>query len=236
MRPPHTRRFALGLIAAVPLLVPGLVHAATATATATKTTTTTTTTTTGDGWAGYVVYGGTYTSVSGTWTQPTVKCTAGDQYSSYWVGLDGYASDSVEQIGTEADCIDKTAEYSAWYEMYPTYSVTFTKTIKPGDAISASVTFSGTATYTLTIKDTTEGWTETTVKNETGLARSSAECIVDSPADSGTLPLADFGTFVFDTCDVDGKSIIPQNPIVLAPTGLTVSPVDSGVLSITWDS
>lgn len=232
MRRPYARRFAVGLVAAaVPLLAPGLAHAATATAIATATTTTT-----GGGWAGYVVYGGKYTSVSATWTQPAVKCTAGDQYSSYWVGLDGYASDSVEQIGTEADCIDKTAEYSAWYDMYPAYPVTYSKAVKPGDAISASVTFSGTATYTLTIKDATEGWTETTVKSEAGLARSSAECIVDSPSANGTLPLADFGTFVFNTCDVDGKSIIPQNPIVLAPTGLTVSPVDSGVLSITWNA
>lgn len=227
MRPPHARRFAAGLVAAaVPLLVPGFAQAATAD---------TTTTSPGGGWAGYVVYGGKYTSVSGTWTQPAVKCTTGDQYSSYWVGLDGYASDSVEQIGTEADCIGKTAEYSAWYEMYPAYAVTYSNAVEPGDAISASVTFSGTATYTLTIKDVTEGWTETTVKNESGLARSSAECIVDSPT-GGTLPLADFGTFVFKTCDVDGKSIIPQNPIVLAPTGLTVSPVDSGVLSITWNA
>jgi hypothetical protein len=215
---PHARRLTVGLAAVLPLLVPAFAHAAS----------------TGDSWAGYVVYGGKYKSVSATWTQPALKCTTGDQYSSYWVGLDGYESDTVEQIGTEADCIGKTAEYYAWYEMYPAASVTYSNTIKAGDAISASVTFSGTDTYTLTIKDTTQGWTKTAVKAETGLARSSAECIVSAPS-GGVLPLADFGTFVFKTCDVDGTSIIPQSPTVLAPAGLTVSPPSSGVLSITWD-
>jgi Peptidase A4 family len=215
----RARRLAVSLVAVLPLLVPSTAHAASPT---------------GGDWAGYVVHGGTYTSVSATWTQPAVKCTAGDQYSSYWVGLDGYDSDSVEQTGTEADCIGKTAEYSTWYEMYPANPVTYGNTLKPGDAITASVTFSGTDTYTLVIKDATQGWTKTAVKTQAGLARSSAECIVDAPYDGGVLPLADFGTFVFKTCDVDGTSIIPQNPTVLAPTGLTVSPPSSGVLSITW--
>lgn len=57
-------------------------------------------------WAGYATTGasGSLTSVSASWTQATANCVAGSQYGAFWVGLDGYASKTVEQIGTEADC------------------------------------------------------------------------------------------------------------------------------------
>ena len=50
---------------------------------------------------------GTFTDVKGSWTQPTATCTNKTAYSSFWVGLDGYNSNSVEQIGTDSD-------YRAW--------------------------------------------------------------------------------------------------------------------------
>ena len=50
--------------------------------------------------------------------------------------------------------------YYGWYEMYPAFPVNFSNTVRPGDSMSASVTFSGTSTYTLVLKDTTQGWTQ----------------------------------------------------------------------------
>jgi hypothetical protein len=44
---------------------------------------------------------------------------------------------------------------------------------------SDSVTFSGTDTYTLILKDTSKGWTQTITKNTSGLDCSSAEVIMD---------------------------------------------------------
>lgn len=66
-------------------------------------------------WAGYAVTGaaGSFTSVSASWTQPTASCAAGSQYTAFWVGLDGYASKTVEQIGTEADCTGANPRVSA---------------------------------------------------------------------------------------------------------------------------
>jgi len=52
-------------------------------------------------WAGYAVTGAKFTSVSASWVQPSVKATSQDAYSSFWVGIDGDGSDSVEQLGTE---------------------------------------------------------------------------------------------------------------------------------------
>src|SRR5262249_49358771 len=42
------------------------------------------------------------TQVSGSWNVPTVTGRT-NAYSSVWVGIDGYSSSSVEQLGTEQD-------------------------------------------------------------------------------------------------------------------------------------
>jgi len=201
------------------------------------------TTVTSDNWSGYAATGSTYTSVSTTFTQPAVKCSSGDQYSSFWVGLDGYSSDSVEQTGTEADCDGRTAEYSAWYELYPAYPVTYSNTVKPGDVITETVSFSGSETYAMTIKDSTEGWTKTTTKNSRGDARSSAEVIAEAPYDGGVLPLSDFGTVNFSGSTVDGSTLSSFNPTGIDMTAdsngaaeATVSALSGGSFSDTWNS
>src|SRR5262245_30373652 len=134
------------------------------------------------------------TRVSGSWKVPTVtgKTTA---YSSVWVGIDGYSSGSVEQIGTEQDTTTSGAtRYYAWWEMYPNPSVRITTmTISPGDAISASVAYDAGA-FTLQMTDNTTGESFSTTQTATA-QRSSAEWIVEAPSSFfGVLPLANFGT------------------------------------------
>src|ERR1700745_3947283 len=70
-------------------------------------------------WSGYAATTGTYTSVSASWTEPTGSCSGTAQYSSFWVGLYGYNSSSVEQTGSEVDCSGSRAIYYAWYAWYP---------------------------------------------------------------------------------------------------------------------
>ena len=174
------------------------------------------TTVTSTNWSGYASNGtkGAYTSVSSSWTEPTGSCTSGTQYSSFWVGLDGYASNSVEQTGTDVDCSGSTPQYYGWYEMYPQFPVNFSNTVRPGDHFTASVTFSGSKTYTLVLQDTTQGWTQTETKSKNGLSRSSAECIIEAPSGSGgVLPLANFGTVNFSSCLANGSPIGNNNPI-----------------------
>jgi Peptidase A4 family len=134
------------------------------------------------------------TMVSGSWTVPTVTGKT-NAYSSVWVGIDGYSSPSVEQLGTEQDTTKSGAtRYYAWWEMYPNPSVVISSmTISPGDSISASVTYNSGA-YTLKIKDNTTGQSFSTTQSATA-QRSSAEWIVEAPSSfSGILPLANFGT------------------------------------------
>jgi Peptidase A4 family len=155
-------------------------------------------------WSGYAVTAanGSVTFVSGSWTVPTVSGTGkGITYSSNWVGIDGFGSNSVEQLGTEQDVVNGTPEYSAWYEMYPAYPVTISGTVKPGDTITATVTANSSTSFTLTLSDSS--WTTTFSKTLTmphGYkgALSSAEWIEEAPSsNTGVLPLADFGTASF---------------------------------------
>ena len=169
-------------------------------------------------WSGYAVSGssGAYRSVSARWTAPAVTCTSGHRYASFWVGLDGYGgrSRSVEQTGTDSDCTGQTARYDGWYEMYPAAPVYFRTKVRPGDHLSASVTFHGADAYTVVLKDSTRGWSHTVTKDEPGLARSSAEVITEAPSStSGVLPLADFGTLRFAAAKVNGKALKKLHPI-----------------------
>jgi hypothetical protein len=49
-------------------------------------------------WSGYASTGTTYNDVKGSWTQPTASCSSGQTaYSSFWVGIDGDTTNTVEQ-------------------------------------------------------------------------------------------------------------------------------------------
>jgi Peptidase A4 family len=167
-------------------------------------------------WSGYALHTGKYRNISATWIEPTAKCTSAKaQYAAFWVGLDGFNvnSTSVEQIGTDSDCQGKTPHYYGWYEMFPSNPVYFKTLVKPGNEMSASVTFSGTDTYTLVLKNLSRRWTHTIVKHTPGLARSSAEIITEAPSSSaGVVPLADFGTVTFNTVRASGILLKKLNP------------------------
>ncbi|HEY2239397.1 MAG TPA: G1 family glutamic endopeptidase [Streptosporangiaceae bacterium] len=196
-------------------------------------------------WSGYAATGRTFTSVASSWTEPTGTCSSGSQYSSFWVGLDGYNSNSVEQTGTDVDCSGRTAQYYAWYEMYPNPSYEINHTVRPGDKISASVTYSGTNSYTLKLADSTQGWTYTTTKSLSGAPRSSAEVITEAPcctSSGGTLPLADFGKVSYTGSTANGSTLSTFNPTSITMVSAAGRQTDStsalsgGSFSNTWIS
>jgi len=192
-------------------------------------------------WSGYAVTGGRYTSVSSSWTQPAANCS-GTAYSSFWVGLDGDTSNTVEQTGTDADCSGSTPQYYAWYEMYPKFPVNLKGTVRPGDHLSASVTTTGTGSFTLTITDSTQGWTNTTNARLKSAKLASAEVIAEAPSSSGgVLPLANFGTVGFSGSTVNGKVLTSSTPgldPITMQSGSTVkaqpSGISNGSFSVAW--
>jgi Peptidase A4 family len=166
-------------------------------------------------WSGYAAASGTYTSVSASWTEPTGTCSGSAKYSSFWVGLDGYNSSTVEQTGSEVDCSGSKAEYYSWYEMYPANPVNFSNPVSPGDKFYGSVTHNGGSSYTLVLEDLTKGWSHTVSATLSGAANSSAEVIVEAPcctASGGILPLAHFSPVTFTNATVDGSAIGNADP------------------------
>ena len=153
-------------------------------------------------WAGYAAQtnldsplANAVTAVSGSWNVPSVS-GRGTAFSSIWVGVDGYDSSTVQQIGTSSDIIDGQPQYYAWYEMFPNDSFSVAKlTIHAGDAISASVTYLGSDQYSLQLTNNTTNETFSITQTAYGAQRSSAEWIVEAPSSSnGVLPLARFST------------------------------------------
>jgi hypothetical protein len=200
---------------------------------------------TSQNWAGYSASGspGTFASVSASWTQPTVTCGAAQTFSSFWVGLDGDGTPSVEQTGTEADCDGGTAAYQGWFEMFPAAPVFYNQPVQPGDAMSASVVANGDGTFTLTLADATAGWTQPTTQTSATAQLGSAEVIAEAPSDGeSVLPLSDFGTANFTDVTTDNQPLANADPSALvmasqaAGTEATPSALTGGnAFSVTFD-
>jgi hypothetical protein len=204
-------------------------------------------------WSGYALTGpGPYSSVSASWTQPPVNCAvtrSGD--SAFWVGLDGYTTETVEQTGTEANCVAGKAAYGAWYEMYPRGSVRISEPVSPGDSFTASVTYLGkaffglTSKFQLTLTDTTQGWSRSETKYLRTAKLGSAEAIAEAPSSlGGVLPLSDFGSVAFSGFTVDEAPVSASTPDVEPITmesetnvlEAEPSPLSGGSFSDTWFS
>jgi hypothetical protein len=112
-------------------------------------------------WSGYAAVpktaGQSFTSVVANYNVPSVACAnSPDSFSFHWIGLDGWADQTVEQDGISANCKGTSPRYNAWYEMYPANSH-FEFQVSPGDAIESSIRYLGHAKYDLALKDVTSG-------------------------------------------------------------------------------
>jgi len=192
--------FPSGSVAAAPMLTPGIFHPPINTVSIRHDAVSST------NWSGYAVQDASqFTEVIGSWVQPAASCTelVGKTYAAFWVGLDGYSTSSVEQLGTDSDCASRgTPSYYAWYEMYPADSVDISTTsypVKAGDTLTASVTQSA-GSYTLTLHSS-RGWTFSTTQTGSD-ANGSAEWIAEAPEICSAFfcsnaKLTNFGTATF---------------------------------------
>jgi hypothetical protein len=158
-------------------------------------------------WDGYITYapdlGTDFNAVKATWVQPTVRCEAKNAWTVFWVGLDGWYDNTVEQGGSSAYCPKQggAAQYSLWWEMFPTNSIQSVLTINAGDTVTANVTYApATQVFTIRVRDVTsaQGFTKKE-RCASGLAcdRSSADVITEDVGMFGAgnfFPLADYGT------------------------------------------
>ena len=234
--------FATACVVSAPASAPALVHAP-ASFLAKGTTRGTVTSA---NWSGFGDSAAVYTDVHASWVQPAASCTtAGHKYAAFWVGLDGYTSTSVEQIGADSDCASKgKPSYYGWFEMYPAPSFTLTGyAVSAGDSLTADVS-AAAGTFTLTLTNNTKGWTFHTVQSSSAQP-SSAEWIAEAPSlcrrSCRVLPLANFGTVTFTNAGATGNlrtgtiASFTNDAIAMA-TRRGVVKAQPGPLSATGDS
>jgi hypothetical protein len=148
-------------------------------------------------WSGYADTGSDFSKVSAHWKEPTATCGSATSLAAFWVGIDGFTSDSVEQDGTLVECDGGSAFYFTWWEMFPSNAVQVVgQTLSPGDSITASVTRSGDS-YTLAVTDATDTADSfSTTQTCSDCDNSSAEWIAEAPTgNSGVEPLSNFHTW-----------------------------------------
>lgn len=218
-------------------------------------------------WSGYAVTGSTFTDVKGSWVQPAANCSSSaaptkgngngnnhgnggggksqSSYSSFWVGLDGYSSNTVEQTGTDADCSGTTPVYYGWYEFYPAFPINFSNPVAPGDTINAEVSVANGA-VTITLQDVTQRWTQHASQPSAGYALSSAEWVAEAPSSGKVLPLANFGTVNFSNASATGGgttgsiSAFTDDPMTMVTSTGQTKAAPSGLgnggssFSVTW--
>jgi hypothetical protein len=161
-------------------------------------------------WSGYASINATFTDVKGSWVQPAATCSGKSTYSSFWLGLDGYSSGTVEQIGTEADCSKGKPVYYAWWELFPGASREINLfTVTPGTTYTAEVRTDGD-NVTLTLSG--GGNSPESLTLGLGAASlSSAEWIAEAPSICGKtcreLPLTNFGSVNFSGALANGGPI-----------------------------
>jgi len=160
---------------------------------------------TSSNWAGFAAFERrtTFSAVRGRWVQPTATCnTNKTQYASFWIGIDGYNSNTVEQIGTDSDCVGHTPTYYAWFEMFPAPPHTISGVaIHPGDRIVTRISASNHR-FSLVLTNATTGKSFQTREKLVTAEQASAEWIAEAPSGCTSqscrvLPLANFGSIDF---------------------------------------
>ena len=158
-------------------------------------------------WSGPVIYDANKpfatSYILGYWIVPRAQQTfrAADStwdYSSQWVGIDGFGSNDVLQAGTEVDAFDNgaggTAQfYSFWIEWYPFSETRVDSTkfpVSAGDTVIVEVwNTSPTNGYAFLENLSTGKWLSFNLQppNGTSLQGTSAEWVVERPSVNGSL-------------------------------------------------
>ncbi|KAF3384153.1 hypothetical protein DPV78_012858 [Talaromyces pinophilus] len=199
-------------------------------------------------WAGAVLIGSGYTSVTGSFVVPSVTVPdGGDRTQQYcaaaWVGIDGdTCGTAILQTGVNMCIQNGHITNTAWYEWFPAAQEYWDSgiSIKTGDTVTATVTADGLTGGTATVTNEANGQSVSyTFSGQTAsLCETNAEWIMeDLSGGGGLLNFADFGSdFTITgataisngaTVDTTGSTImdIYQNNQVLTSTTASGSTV-----------
>jgi hypothetical protein len=177
-------------------------------------------------WAGAVLIGTGFTSVTGSFVVPSPSSSGS---GSAWVGIDGdTCGTAILQTGIDWTRSGSRNTYDAWYEWYPDYAYDFSGiSISAGDTIKVTVTATSKSSGTAVVQDVTTGQsvshTFSSSSVEGSLCEYNAEWIVEDFEESGGLvSFADFGSVTFT-----GASAVKSGTTV-GVTGATIIDIEQG--------
>jgi len=149
-------------------------------------------------WSGYVLSGGPFTTVTGTFDVPSIGAASADTGVAEWVGLDGASPSDTAliQAGVQEayDFATGTVRTYAWWEVLPALETVVSLPVQPGDRVTVSLTQIGAGQWDIEIEDDSTGQTFATTQAYTGPG-ATAEWIVEAPTSglTGTpMTLADY--------------------------------------------
>ncbi|KAL4811308.1 peptidase A4 family-domain-containing protein [Aspergillus unguis] len=204
-------------------------------------------------WAGAVLIGTGYTTVTGEFTVPTPKAGTGsssrqESCASAWVGIDGdTCSTAILQTGVDFCVQGNQVSFDAWYEWYPDYAYNFDSSeisISAGDSIKVTVDATSLTAGTATVENLTTGQSVThtfTGGVDGDLCEYNAEWIVEDFESNGSLvPFADFDTVTFTNAEATtgGETVTPDDATIIDIKQdnevLTEVSVSNGKVTITY--
>ncbi|WP_347707518.1 G1 family glutamic endopeptidase [Clostridium sp. cel8] len=163
-----------------------------------------------------------YTSVSGSWTVPSISSSNPNASAAQWIGLGGYSSSDLLQMGTIEKLQNGQTVAEVFWEQLPD-SAESIMTIPVNSTISVTISKESSLVWNLTFTVTTpNGTTETktitkelTSSYENGIG-TSAEWINEDPSNqySKLFPLGNTGTVKFQSAKVNGNSIDDSSNVV----------------------
>jgi hypothetical protein len=213
-------------------------------------------------WAGAVLRGSDFQTVTGTFVVPEVILPA-DAHThkrhaaSVWVGLDGSPGGCkgvVMQTGLHMRTHNGKLRYGAWYQWYPNRNVEFSRMeVVPGDSVTLTLSVSSESGGIAIIENNTRKTSvnHTWVDQTPHLCRTGAEWIVEDYSvtrfgKKGRVPFANFGSVIFTNASAvvgNGTKFGPANArLIDIFTGhspdrilLTNVTVDDSSVSVVYD-
>jgi hypothetical protein len=213
-------------------------------------------------WAGAVLRGSDFHTVTGTFVVPEVILPA-DAHThkrhaaSVWVGLDGSPGGCkgvIMQTGLHMRIHNGKLRYGAWYQWYPNNNVEFSHMkVVPGDSVTLTLSASSVSGEIAIIENNTKKTSvnHTWVDQTPHLCRTGAEWIVEDYSvtrfgKKGRVPFANFGSVTFTNASAvggNGTKFGPADARLLAIfTGshsdkvlLTNVTVDDSSVSVIYD-
>jgi hypothetical protein len=169
--------------------------------------------------AGYTAAPTGLKRVHAAWTVPTATCGHGASYATVRISM-GRGSD-VTWIGTAVDCHAGSASYYAWTNFGGRSRLH--GRMLPGDRITAAA-ISSNGGAQINFADNTQGWgVQLGCGGACGGFTRAMVGVAGRTADSGLLPLTNFGSLAFYAVTVDKQSIgdsDPQKLTMQSPHGI----------------